>query len=57
MLMNSELVLSRPPMPPTSLNTQSYAFGQLSDALTTSLADICPWINGPGISFIIKDKC
>lgn len=57
MLMNSELVLSRPPMHPTSLNTQSYAFGQLSDALTTSLADICPWITGPGISFIIKDKC
>ena len=32
------------------------AFGQLSDDMTTSLAYICPWINGLGISFTIKDK-
>lgn len=56
MLMNSELVLSRSPTHLTSLNTHSYASGQLSDDMKTSSVDICPWINGHGISFSIKDK-
>lgn len=56
MLMNSELVLSRPPTHPGSLHTHSYAFGQLSNDTKTSSVDICPWINGHGISFSIKDK-
>lgn len=56
MLINSELGLSSLPTHPTSLNTHSYAFGQLSDDMTTCLADICPGINGLSISFTIKDK-
>ncbi|KAG8512570.1 Sorbin and SH3 domain-containing protein 2 [Galemys pyrenaicus] len=54
--LSHEPVLSGPPTPPASLNTHSYAFSQLSDDMTTSLADICPWINGHSVSFTIKDK-
>ena len=59
MLMNSELLLSRLPTTTTTTTpppNKQLAFGQLSDDMTTSLAYICPWINGLGISFTIKDK-